>query len=417
MNGCDKIESLLWASIERTLSESEKALIEKHLSECEKCREVRSTIEAIAESKKADEKIIASVGAEAFETAVFQKIRARESELRFKREEQGYMFRLYFSVGLAAAIVAFMVLSLGDLERYVMPIKFDSYRSTPSEKRFDAVQVILRPSEPDEPGKIPVPPSREQRSATDEKVMKIMPPPAIEKTIDTTKPTITAMAEEEPVTLPEKELKVVDKDIESGLTIVDAEPSIDKGMTVPELLGKKARVDGQLETKFEAAEEAATGDFSILSRPVYKAAPESVVINSIYLSDESIPIFSQQMRAFLPEVVVDSGIIQAVETPHSILVTVDKMPVPIKVVPPEYPVWARKNGISGVVWVKARVDQNGNVENAEIISSSMPGYGFEEASLEAARQCLYIPAEANGFKIGIWVIYPVKFIFKNNNSD
>ncbi len=417
MNACDKIESLLWESLERTLSESEKALLEKHLSECEKCRAIASTIEAIAESKKADEKIISSVGAEAFETAVFQKIRARESELRFRREEQGYMFRLCFSVGLAAAIVAFMVLSLGDLERYVMPVKLGSYRSAAPEKQYDAVQVILKPSEPDESGKVPSPPPREQRAEIDKKVMKIMPPPAIDKAIDTTEPTITAMAEEEPVTLPEKELALVGKDVESGLAIVDAEPGADKGTAIPELLGKKARVNGQLEMKFEAAQEAATGDFSILSRPVYKAAPESVVINSIYLSDESIPIVSQQMRAFLPEVVVDSGIIQAVETPHSILVTVDKMPVPVKVVPPEYPVWARKNGISGVVWVKARVDENGNVDNAEIISSSMPGYGFEEASLEAAGQCRYIPAEANGFKIGIWVIYPVKFIFKNNNSD
>ena len=53
----------------------------------------------------------------------------------------------------------------------------------------------------------------------------------------------------------------------------------------------------------------------------------------------------------------------------------------------------------------------GDVEEAEIESSSNPGYGFEEASLEAAKQCKYLPAEANGFKIGVWVIYPVNFVF------
>lgn len=416
MNDCGKIEPLLWESLERTLSENEKALVEKHLSECEKCRDIRSTITAIAESKKADEKIISGVGAEDFENAVFQKIRARESELRFQREEKGYMFRLYFSVGLAAAIVAFMVLSLGDLERYILPIKFDSYRSTTTERQFDAVQVILTPSKTDETGKAPTPPPREQRAEINEKAMKIMPPPVIEKAIDTTQPEIAAMAEEEPAAIPEKELKVVDKDMESGLTIVEAEPPGEKETTVPESLGKKARLESHMEMK-PGAGETVTGDFSILSEPVTKTEPELVVINSIYLSDESIPISSQQTRAFLPEVVVDSGIIQAVETPRSLLVTVDKMPVPVKIIPPEYPVWARKNGISGVVWVKARVDENGDVETAEIISSSMPGYGFEEASLEAAKQCRYIPAEAGGYKIGIWVIYPVKFIFKNNDSD
>ncbi|UCE67101.1 MAG: TonB family protein [Candidatus Zixiibacteriota bacterium] len=415
MSDCDKIEALIRENIEGTISNSDREFLEKHLSECAKCRGIQSTLTAIAESKKSDEKVISEIDAEAFETAVLQKIRAAESELRFKREDQGYMLRLYFSVGLAAAIVAFMVLSLGDLERYVMPVKIKTFKSALPEKEYDTVQIVLKPSKRDKPAATPATPAREQIADIDDKAMKIMPPPAVEQTSDTAEPIVTAMAEEKPAATPEK-ARAPAEQLDEDLAAADLEQEYDNEEAVLESRGKKA-TDRRIAAKFETVEGLAASNFSILSRPVTKSAPDSVVINSIYLSDESIPMASQQTRAFLPEVVVDSGIIQAVETPRSILVTVDKMPVPVKIIPPEYPVWARKNGISGVVWVKARVDENGNVETAEILSSSMPGYGFEEASLEAAKRCRYIPAEANGFKIGIWVIYPVNFIFKNNDSD
>lgn len=415
MTACDKIETLIWENVAGIISEKDRELLEKHLTECEKCRGIQSTMEAISESKKVDENIISSISAEAFDTAVLQKIRARESELRFKREDQGYMFRLSFSVGLAAAIVAFMVLSLGDLERYVMPIKLDTHKTTLTEKEYDAVQIVLKPSKSDEPAATPPLPVQERRAEIDDKALEIMPPPVIEQIPDTVEPVSMAMAEEKPATIPEKD-KISIEDEDKDLVVAKLETGYGKEEAVLESRGKK-RIDRYAAAKFETGNKLATSHFSILSKPVTNPAPDSVVINSIYLSDESIPITSQQTRAFLPEVIVDSGIIQAARTPRSILVTVDKMPVPIKIIPPEYPVWARKNGISGIVWVKARVDENGDVKTAEILSTSMPGYGFEEASLEAAKQCKYIPAEANEFKIGIWVIYPVNFIFKNNNSD
>ena len=413
MSDCDKIEALIWERMERTLSERERESLEKHLSECENCGRVQSTIEMISESKKSDDRVISKIDADTFETAVLQKIRARESEIRFKREDQGYMFRLYFSVGLAAAIVAFMVLSLGDLERYVMPIKLESYKSTISEKEYDAVQIVLKPSRPEELRASPPISAGEEEAGIDDKAMKIMPPPKLVQTPDTAEPVVTAMAEEKPEAMPEEVETPVEKE---DLIMAETEPGYIEEEAAVKPRDKK-EIKHYAMTKLETGKGSVESQFSILSKPVTSPAPDSVVINSIYLSEESIPIASQQTRAFLPEVIIDSGVIQAAKTPRSILVTVDKMPVPVEIIPPEYPVWARKNGISGVVWVKARVDESGNVETAEILSSNMPGYGFEEASLEAARQCKYIPAEANGYKIGIWVLYPVNFIFKNNNSD
>jgi TonB family protein len=404
---------LLWESLEKTLSDDESELLERHMAECQKCQEVRATIMAIAESKKADSHFVSGLDSDTFDDAVFRKIRARESELRFKREDQGYMVRLYISVGLAAAIVAFMVLSLGDLDRYVMPSKLHSYRPGKVEKKRDTLHITLKSEETEPAPETPAPKISEPKIGADGQVMEIMPPPTVAKIPDTVEERVIVEAEEGTRDLFRTERSLSDKDQDSGLTMADAEPPGEKKGAMPEHREKlRPPASDYMTMRLESGKGQTPGDFSILSKPVTNPAPDSVVINSIYLSDESIPIASQQMRAFLPEVVVDSGIIQTTETPRSVLVTVDKMPVPVKIIPPDYPVWARKNGISGVVWIKARVDKEGNVKSAEVLSSSMPGYGFEEASLDAATQYKYLPAEAGGYKIEISVIYPVNFIFK-----
>jgi TonB family protein len=124
---------------------------------------------------------------------------------------------------------------------------------------------------------------------------------------------------------------------------------------------------------------------------------------------------SQMARASLSEVVVDTGMIQSAEMPRGMLVTVEKMPLPVEVVLPEYPVWAKKREVSGVVWVKARIDENGNVIDAQILSSSIAGMGFEESATEAALRSKYSPAEANGIRLPVWIVYPVRFVYKTSN--
>jgi periplasmic protein TonB len=88
------------------------------------------------------------------------------------------------------------------------------------------------------------------------------------------------------------------------------------------------------------------------------------------------------------------------------------MPMAIKVVVPEYPVWAKKRGLSASLTVRARVENDGTVKEAEVVSCDAPGLGFEDAAVEAAKESIFMPASANGINLAVWIIYPVKFIYK-----
>ncbi len=320
MSECRKIEKLLWEYPHGELSAAEKETVSTHLDGCAVCRRALETIEALRESSRADRKAISSIDAFVFDNAVMSKIRSETEASAVKTEDHGYMFRMAVSVGLAAAIVIFLVFSISDLGDLTLQKDRGGKPATVAEEKYDRIDIHLRP--PESAKKLEMAPRR--------------------------------------------------------------------------IAGK---------------EDHAVESFSILPAPVTRPAPDSVNIEAVYLTDETVPVLSQQTRASLSEVVVDTGMIQSAETPYSMLITVEKMPVPVDIVPPEYPIWAKKRGISGVVWVKAQVDENGNVVDAQILSSSIAGVGFEESALEAAQKSRYTPAEANGIRLPVWIVYPVRFIY------
>jgi TonB family protein len=429
LTDCAKIEKLLWDRLEKGISQKDSEYLRRHLSECPKCRQIEATIVSLSNSINADREAITAINADEFEAAVFYKIKARERETRLAREEQGYAFRLYFSMGLAAAIVAFIVLSLGDLDRYVISTR-PALRERPEQKQYDTVHITLEPEKQAEPAPPVAYPTPEVEKEIKKEGLRIMPPPEIAAAPETA---FSQTAEADELEKRVEAAKPEETPAISGPTSLSeragAEPeAIRKDILIPEAGGefadKKANMAGRMESMaFQSLEQIEPGKgspvqgFSILQEPVTNPAPDSVAINSIYLVDEAQPSYTQQMRAYQPQVIVDSGVVAGIKSPQSMLMTVDKMPLPLKIITPEYPVWARKNGVSGEVWIKARVNNVGKVEKAEIVSSSRRGYGFEESALEAALECEYRPAEAGGIKIGIWVIYPVKFVFRNENSE
>ena len=173
--------------------------------------------------------------------------------------------------------------------------------------------------------------------------------------------------------------------------------------------GEKAEIPASSSiAKTSPAEEEV---FSILLAPVTAPSPESVNIGAVFVSNENIPLARQSLAASLADVYVDTGVAQAAMPQSSMLVTVEKMPKAIHMAVPEYPVWARKRGYSGTVWIKARVESDGSVSEADVISCDMPNLGFEEASLKAALQSEFQPASSNGISFAVSVIYPVKFVF------
>ena len=53
---------------------------------------------------------------------------------------------------------------------------------------------------------------------------------------------------------------------------------------------------------------------------------------------------------------------------------------------------ARELGVKGVVTVHVAVQRNGTVSDVKIVHAEPPGYGFEEAVLEAAKRWKFVPA-------------------------
>lgn len=88
-------------------------------------------------------------------------------------------------------------------------------------------------------------------------------------------------------------------------------------------------------------------------------------------------------------------------------VPVEKQPVPVKVVQPEYPDIAKRAGIEGTVIVKILVDKEGKAKKANIVKSD--GEVFDQPSINAALQWVFTPALMNNGPVAVWVSVPFRF--------
>lgn len=79
---------------------------------------------------------------------------------------------------------------------------------------------------------------------------------------------------------------------------------------------------------------------------------------------------------------------------------------------PIYPRLAEKAGITGVVWVRVLVDEEGNVVRA-IVGKTSGVVSLDESAIRAALKCKYKPAIQNGRPIRVWVVYKYEFEGRN----
>ncbi len=77
---------------------------------------------------------------------------------------------------------------------------------------------------------------------------------------------------------------------------------------------------------------------------------------------------------------------------------------------PVYPKLALEGGFSAEVYLYAFVDKDGHVKKVEIVKCTRPNIGFEEAAEAAAYKNIYRPAIQNGYPIGIWIAFKVRFV-------
>ncbi|MEO5566403.1 MAG: TonB family protein [Luteimonas sp.] len=77
-------------------------------------------------------------------------------------------------------------------------------------------------------------------------------------------------------------------------------------------------------------------------------------------------------------------------------------------IPPAYPVAARKGGISGKVMLLVDIDEHGNFAKAVVEKSTPPGI-FDSAALEAAAKWKFEPAVKDGKPVASRIRIPVEF--------
>ncbi len=108
------------------------------------------------------------------------------------------------------------------------------------------------------------------------------------------------------------------------------------------------------------------------------------------------------------------------ESTDTYFIAVEEMPEPIggikaiqeKIV---YPELAQKSGIEGRVFVKAYIDETGNVVDAEIIKGI--GGGCDEAAIKAVKATKFNPGKQRGKPVKVQVSVPILFRLNPNGNS
>jgi protein TonB len=75
---------------------------------------------------------------------------------------------------------------------------------------------------------------------------------------------------------------------------------------------------------------------------------------------------------------------------------------------PRYPLRARRMGYEGLVMLKVLVDENGRVNDLEVLQSS--GYAIlDKAALSSVKKWMFVPGTEGGKKKKMWVKIPIRF--------
>ncbi|MBX5483164.1 MAG: TonB family protein [Myxococcaceae bacterium] len=87
---------------------------------------------------------------------------------------------------------------------------------------------------------------------------------------------------------------------------------------------------------------------------------------------------------------------------------VDRRPELVKEFKIPYPPEARRNGIEGNVVLMITIDAEGNVTKVRLVSG--PGYGLNEAAVEALKKFKFTPAVKNGENVSTEISYTYTFL-------
>ncbi len=86
----------------------------------------------------------------------------------------------------------------------------------------------------------------------------------------------------------------------------------------------------------------------------------------------------------------------------------DKPPVILSRVEPDYPHSAKSRNLSGKVVVKILVDRQGQVQKASVLEATPPGV-FDQSVMEAVAKWRFKPGQIKGKPVSTWVVLPIRF--------
>jgi protein TonB len=139
--------------------------------------------------------------------------------------------------------------------------------------------------------------------------------------------------------------------------------------------------------------------------PIPIEAPTDDVLEDIEIADTELDLDEVITAPPPPPVEEDEG-------EPVFFVAVEQMPEPIggigaiqsKIV---YPEIAKRAGVQGRVFVKAFVDESGNVNKVELLRGI--GAGCDEAAMAAVQQTMFKPGKQRGKPVNVQVTVPVLF--------
>lgn len=138
--------------------------------------------------------------------------------------------------------------------------------------------------------------------------------------------------------------------------------------------------------------------------PDAEVSPEQTIATQKELSEVQAPALPTTEAGGQVQVQQDIKI-EDEEPPD--FVPVEKQPVPVKQVQPEYPEIARRAGVEGTVWVKILVDKEGKAKKAVVMKSDAEI--FNEPAIKAAVQWVFTPAMMNNGPVAVWAAVPFHF--------
>ncbi len=139
--------------------------------------------------------------------------------------------------------------------------------------------------------------------------------------------------------------------------------------------------------------------------PDAEVSPDQTIASQTELNRQDAP---NEAGSGQGEVIVQPEIkIEADEVQPPDVVLVEKWPVVVRKVKPQYPELAIRAELEGTVWVKIWVDKEGKPKQAVVVKSDAEI--FNDPAIEAAKQFVFAPAYMNNGPVSVWVSIPFRF--------